>query len=186
MTFDDGCYNNYEYLFGTLKKENYKAVISIVGSYTTDSTESGSPPAAAYSYLRWSDINEMRESGYYEFCNHSFAMHELEGRRGILKKNDETQADYQHELITDIDGLQSMFDQNCGFKPNVFTYPYGFKTEEAEKIIKALGFEATLGVEEKPNHIVKGDSSCLFGLHRYNRSGMTDTESFMGNLLKDQ
>lgn len=183
LTFDDGCYNNYEYLIGLLKKEEFKATISAVGSYTTDASESGDTPSAAYSYLRWSDINEMRESGYYEFCNHSGAMHELEGRRGILPKDGESEADYRHALITDVDGLQNLFDKNCGFKPNVFTYPYGFTCDEAEKIISALGFEATLGVEEKPNYITKDDPDCLYRLNRYNRSGLTDTDTFMEKLL---
>lgn len=183
LTFDDGCYNNYEYLIGLLKKEDFKASISIVGSYTTDASESGDNPSAAYSYLRWCDINEMRESGYYEFCNHTTAMHELGERRGALPKEGESEADYRHALITDVDGLQSQFDKNCAFKPNTFTYPYGFTCDQAEELIEALGFEASLGVEEKPNYIVKGDPDCLFSLGRVNRSGLTDTASFMEKLL---
>lgn len=183
LTFDDGCYNNYEYLIGLLKKENFKATISAVGSYTIDASESGDQPSAAYSYLRWSDINEMRDSGYYEFCSHSCNMHELEGRRGILPKDSESDAEYRHVLLNDINDLQKLFDANCGFKPNTFTYPYGFTCKEAEDILASLGFEATLGVEEKPNYIIKGDPDCLFGLNRYNRSGLTDTDSFMERLL---
>ena len=185
LTFDDGCYNNYEYLFGLLKKENFKASLSVVGSYTIDASESGNEPSAAYSYLRWCDINEMRKSGYYEFCNHSYDMHSLDERRGVLKKDGENDAEYQHAMLKDIDGMQRLFEQNCGFKPNTFTYPYGFICPEAEEIVKSLGFEATLGVEEKPNYIVKGDSECLFGLHRYNRSGFCKTENFMKNMLDD-
>jgi peptidoglycan/xylan/chitin deacetylase (PgdA/CDA1 family) len=185
LTFDDGCYNNYEYLIGLLKKEDFKATISVVGSYTLDASESGDMPSAAYSYLRWCDINEMRESGYYEFCNHSYDMHSLDDRRGILRKDGENDAEYQHALLTDIEGLQKLFDQNCAFKPNCFTYPYGFISPEAENIVKGLGFEASMGVEEKANYIVKGDSECLFGLHRYNRSGFYKTDSFMKKLLKE-
>ena len=185
LTFDDGFYNNREYLFGLLKKEDYKAVISIVGAYTTDASESGERPSAVYSYLSWKDINEMRESGRYEFCDHSYSMHGLDERRGILKKAGETNEEYRHALIKDIDGLQILFEKNCGFRPNVFTYPYGFSSPEAEDTIKALGFEASLGVEEKPNYMVKNDSECLYGLGRYNRSGLTDTVSFMENMLSD-
>ncbi|MBQ8965279.1 polysaccharide deacetylase family protein [Ruminococcus sp.] len=183
LTFDDGFYNNYEYMIGLLKKEKVKAVISVVGSYTINASESGDVPSAAYSYLRWCDINEMRESGYYEFCNHSYDMHKLEDRKGVLKRSDESPDAYRHALITDIDGLQKLFETNCDFRPNVFTYPYGFNSEASEETLKALGFEATLGVEEKPNYIVKGCSECLYRLNRYNRSGLTDTESFMKVVL---
>ena len=87
--------------------------------------------------------------------------------------------------FTDTEDAKRLFDTNCGFKPNTFTYPYGFHSDTAEQVIRELGFEASLGVEEKPNYIVKGDSDCLFGLNRYNRSGLTDTESFMNNMLSD-
>lgn len=39
LTFDDGHYNNYGYLFPLLEKYDMKAVISIVGSYTDKFTE---------------------------------------------------------------------------------------------------------------------------------------------------
>lgn len=185
LTFDDGCYNNYEYLFGLLKKENFKATISVVGRFTQDASESGYPPTAAYSYLRWCDINEMRNSGYYEFCNHSYDMHGLEDRKGVLQKKNESDDQYRHALITDIDELQQLFDKNCDFKPNTFTYPYGFSSPIAAEIVKELGFEASLGVEEGINHIAKGDSECLYGLKRYNRSGLTNTEIFMKKLSND-
>ena len=183
LTFDDGMYNNYEYLIGLLRSEDFKATLSIVGSYTVDASESGERPSALYSYLRWYDIKEMRESGFYEFCDHSFDMHKLDGRKGILPKQNESEQEYRHALISDVDGMQKLFEQNCGFRPNVFTYPYGFTCAESKEIIKELGFEAAMGVEEKTNHIVKGDSSCLFDLNRYNRSGLTDTENFMKKML---
>ncbi len=185
LTFDDGFYNNREYLFGLLKREDIKAVISVVGEYTINASESGERPSAKYSYLSWNDINEMRESGRYEFCNHSSNMHCLDERRGILKRPDETEESYRHALISDIDGMQMLLEKYCSFRPNVFTYPYGFTCEEAEKTIRSLGFEATMGVEEKPNYITKGNSECLYRLNRYNRSGLTDTSSFMKNMLKD-
>ncbi|EXM37735.1 polysaccharide deacetylase [Ruminococcus albus SY3] len=185
LTFDDGFYNNREYLYGLLKKEDFKATISVVGDYTINASESGEKQSALYSYLSWKDIAEMRESGRYEFCDHSCSMHSLGERRGVLKKEGESDDEYRHALISDIDGLQKLFETNCGFRPNVFTYPYGFYCDEAEETVKALGFEATLGVEEKPNYIIKNDSECLYGLNRYNRSGLTDTISFMENMLKD-
>ena len=185
LTFDDGGYSNYEYLFGLLKDENYKVSLSVVGSFTADASESGDAPNAAYSYLRWCDINEMRESGYYEFCDHSYNMHSLTDRKGVLRLSGETDDEYRHALITDIDGMQKLCEENCGFRPNVFTYPYGFASKEAESMVKELGFEASLGVEEKINYIVKGDSECLYGLGRFNRSGLTDTDSFMKNMLSD-
>ena len=55
LTFDDGHYNNYGYLFPLLEKYDMKAVISIVGSYTDKFTETDEANLN-YSYLRWKDI----------------------------------------------------------------------------------------------------------------------------------
>ena len=51
--------------------------------------------------------------------------------------------------------------------------------EKIKEVVKNMGFEASLGVEEKINIIKKEDERCLFGLYRYNRSGIISTEEFM-------
>ena len=183
LTFDDGFYDNYEYLYPILKKENFKATVSVVGEFTTDASESADPPNAAYSYLRWKDISDMQQSGFYEFCNHTYSLHGLEERRGILSKEGESAEYYETEVTEDIISLQKQFEQNCGFEPNIFTFPYGFKDEKALDIVKSCGFEAAMDVEEKPNFINKDDPECLYHIHRYNRSGLTDTSAFMERLL---
>lgn len=183
LTFDDGFYNNYTYLYDLLKKEDFKASVSVVGDFTTNSSESGEPKDPAYSYLSWHDISDMYNSGIFEFCNHTNSMHELGERKGILPRDGESPEAYRYEVKNDISTLQELFRTNCGFMPDVFTYPYGFKDLSAEEAVRACGFEAIMDVEEKPNYIDRDDPQCLFSIHRYNRSGLTDTSSFMNRLL---
>ena len=65
LTFDDGHYNNYGYLFPLLEKYDMKAVISIVGSYTDKFTKTDESNLN-YSYLRWKDIKELINTGRIE------------------------------------------------------------------------------------------------------------------------
>lgn len=185
LTFDDGTYNNMTYLMPLLERYDFKASISVVGSYTVRDSESGEEPNPAYSYLRFDDINSMRESGSVEFCNHTYDMHSLGQRTGICRMEGENYEDYRSIFIKDVLGWQDLLNENCGFKPNVFTYPYGASGDSARRLVKNSGFEASMGVEEKPNYIIKDDPDCLFDLNRYNRSGLIDTEDFMKRALKE-
>lgn len=184
ISFDDGNYNNYTYLYPLLKKYDFKACISLVGEYTVAAGESGDKPNPAYSYLSWKNVSEMRESGLVEFCSHSYAMHKLTPRKGVCRKSGESYENFRSVFIKDIFNLQNLADENCGFKPNVFTYPYGFNDESSRRLVKNCGFEASMGVCEKPNYIIKGSPKCLYNLNRYNRPSGISTEKFMKKALQ--
>ena len=178
LTFDDGFYNNYYYVFPLLKKYNAKATISIVGSYSEFACEEANPQPA-YSYLDWDNINEMRKSGLVEFANHSYNLHSLDNRRGTVKDKGESYENYRHVLLTDIFKNQHLIEDFCGFTPNIFTYPYGLTCEAGERLIKNSGFNATLGTEEKMNYIKKDDNDSLYNMHRFNRPSYISTKDFM-------
>lgn len=184
ITFDDGCYNNYHYVFPLLKKYNFKGVFSVVGEYTFLASESADEPNPNYSYMRWQDINEMRKSNLAEFCSHSFNLHDYGERTGVCKKQWESYNDYRRIFLNDIFRLQNMLYENCSFKPNVFTYPFGANDESSRRLVKNCGFEASLGVGEKINIIEKNNADCLYNLNRYNRPAGITTEDFMNKALK--
>lgn len=180
LTFDDGTYNYKEYLLPLLKKYDFKATVSIVGSYTDIACEEAQP-SPAYSYLDWQDVTELRDSGLVEICNHSYDMHNLGERRGVMQLENETYEEYRKIFLRDTTKLQDLCDEHCDFQPNVYTYPFGINCESSRRLVKNMGFEASLGVEGKMNYVVKGDESCLFNLNRYNRSGVESTDQFMSS-----
>lgn len=174
LTFDDGHYNNYGYLYPLLEKYDVKAVISIVGSYTDKFSETDEANLN-YSYLRWKDINELISSGRVEFQNHTYNLHDnTHGRIGAKKKKGESDDEYKKILEEDINKLQNEFKENTGYVPTCFTYPFGGISNSSLDIIKELGFKASLSCEEGINKITKNPNS-LYLLKRYNRPSYVST-----------
>lgn len=174
LTFDDGHYNNYGYLYPLLEKYDMKVVISIVGSYTDKFSETDEANLN-YSYLRWKDINELISTGRIEFQNHTYNLHDnTHGRIGAKKKKGESDNEYKKILEEDINKLQNEFKENTGYVPTCFTYPFGSISNSSLDIIKELGFKASLSCEEGINKITKNPNS-LYLLKRYNRPSYVST-----------
>lgn len=182
ITLDDGYYNNLSYVVPLLHKYNMKAVISIVGKYSDDFTNSNIANAN-YGYLRWKDINELILDGCIEFQNHTYNLHSLKnGRKGCAKIYNESLENYTNLLSNDINKLQLEFKNNCNYIPNTFTYPFGEVSRESYKIIKSLGFKASLSCSSGINYITK-DPECLYLLKRNNRIGGISTKEFFNKIL---
>lgn len=177
LTFDDGHYNNYGYLFPLLEKYDMKAVISIVGSYTDKFTETDEANLN-YSYLRWKDIKELMDTGRIEFQNHTYSLHSNTGKRNGTKKiKGETDEHYKNVLEEDILKLQQKFEENTNYTPQCFTYPFGGISNSSLNIIKELGFKASLSCEQGINKLTKNPNS-LYLLKRYNRPSYISTYNF--------
>lgn len=177
LTFDDGHYNNYGYLFPLLEKYDMKAVISIVGSYTDKFTETDEANLN-YSYLRWKDIKELMDTGRIEFQNHTYNLHSNTGKRiGTKKIKGETDEHYKSILKDDILKLQQEFEENTNYTPKCFTYPFGGISNASLDIIKELGFKSSLSCEQGINKLTKNPNS-LYLLKRYNRPSYISTYNF--------
>lgn len=85
LTFDDGYYNNYYYALPLLEKYNCKAVISPIASVSEKFTET-KDISVTYGHITFDDMKEMSDSGYVEIQNHSYDMHSLKSRKGVLPK----------------------------------------------------------------------------------------------------
>lgn len=183
ITLDDGFYNNMSVLLPLLEKYDMTALVSIVGSYT-DNNAVKDPHEPRYSYLTWEDICILSDSGRMEFGNHTYNMHSLYGDRfGCARSEGETEEMYHNTLSNDIQQLQSEFLENIGYVPIVFAYPFGKFSRESLPVIRDSGFLMTLTCREQPNYITR-DPECLYGIGRYNRSGLYSTEEFMRLLFE--
>ncbi len=178
LTFDDGHYNNYFYAYPILKEYNFKANLNVIGCFTDYSTTSGDIDNPNYSYVTWSEIKTLHDSGLFEIGNHTYNMHKYKPRFGIKKIYNESDEDYEKALSDDVLKLENKLQQECGFTSNVFAYPFGEYSKESEKILRNIGFKAFLTCNEGINKVYKGNTAVLSHLKRINRTGLLSTEDF--------
>ncbi len=177
LTFDDGCYNNLTYILPLLEKYDAYAVISIVGSYSEKFSQSGEANSA-YSYLRWEDIKELKESGRVEFANHSYDMHSIgKDRIGSKILINEDEDEYIEKFSQDCMKTQKLLLDNCGVEPVIYTYPFGAYCEESHEYLDENGFIMTLSCTEGINTITR-NPECLYLLRRLNRHGNSGSYEF--------
>lgn len=178
LTFDDGYYNNYKYVYPLLKKYEMKAVMAIIGCYTDLFTRENSDNLV-YAHINWKQVNDMIQSGLVEIQNHSYSLHTTKkGRVGAQMKSGESKESYMKVLENDIGRFQNIIAEQTGVLPNTFVYPFGAISKESVEILKSLGFCATLSSYGGVNYI-KRDPDKLFGLKRNNRlRGISSYEFF--------
>ena len=178
ITFDDGMYNNLEYVLPILEKHDACAVFAVVGSYTDEYSESN-VTNTNYSYLRWCDIAGLLETGRVEFASHSYDLHNISAKRyGTAKNKSESSLDFISLFHEDTQKMQSAFSANCIFTPYAYAYPLGNFSKESERVLKKMGFLASFSCIEGINVITQDDPDCLYLLKRYNRDGRLSTEKF--------
>lgn len=185
ITLDDGFYNNLSEVLPLLEKYDMRAVVSVVGSYT-DKDAPLDPHIPVYSYLTWDDLNELISSGRVEIGSHTYDMHGLgSGRRGCSMAEGESEEDYRRALNSDLSRLQNEMYAHTGCVPFVFAYPFGAVSRESLPVIRENGFLMTLTCREKANTITR-DPQCLFGIGRFNRSGMYTTAEYMQMIFEEE
>lgn len=183
LTFDDGYYNNYKYVYPLLKKYGAKAVISPIAKLSEDYTAVGEENAN-YGHLLENNIKEMNESGFVEFQNHSYNMHSLTPRKGIGKKYGESDENYRSAITSDISKAQDYLKNVTGKAPTAFVYPFGEENSTSLAILKEQGFLATLNCTEKLNYISKSPES-LYELGRFRRDNSETTAQLMERISKN-
>ena len=122
ITFDDGYYSNYEYIYPILKKYNVKASIFVV-------TDNIGKELDGIKYLNWDNCLEMQESGLVEIFSHS-KNHIFYDKVPVRKLRDDVKDSYRE--IEKYLGKQKL---------KVFAYPYGAYTKETVKVLKNIGID---------------------------------------------
>ncbi len=181
ITFDDGFESVYHYAFPLCEKYGLKFTLAVLG-HESEFYSGRDEHNISYSYVTWDEIRRLNESGMVEIANHTFNMHETEGRRGINKKKEETEKAYNAAVSSDILKLQQMLEENSGVTPETFVYPYGFTCEESVALVKNLEFSVSFSCWEGMNYLSDSPER-LYCMRRYNRPHGISSEKFFGKLL---
>ena len=122
ITFDDGYYSNYEYIYPILKQYNVKASIFV----TTDKV---GKEINGLKYLGWNECLEMQNSGLVEIFSH--------GKRHIFYDKFPVR-----EIRDDVIESYKIIETNLGKKElKAFAYPYGAYTKETVWVLKSNGID---------------------------------------------
>lgn len=168
LTVDDGYLSAKEYIAPLLQKYQMRAVLSVIGTYSDQYTQTPDDNVA-YAHLTWEDIAGLSESGVFEIENHTYDMHKnAGGRRGSMIKKGETAAQYGKALEDDLMKTQQKIEAATGKLPICYTYPYGFISKESHEPVKQMGFQVALTCNEGVSCITR-DPESLFLLKRINR-----------------
>jgi len=180
LTFDDGNFSDYEYLYPALKAYDMKAVLAIIGSAADKCTEMyDAEPKGRYPNLTWAQIKELHASGYFEIQSHGYDMH---GRAGSGEKKGESLQNYHARFYDDLKKLQGLCDTHLGHVPTTFVYPLGIIGKESRVVLEKLGMAASLSCQEGINILRQGDGDALFKMHRYNRPSGTTIGSLLDKM----
>lgn len=183
ITFDDGYYNNYTYIYPILQKYQIKAVISPI-AIETEKFSLSPDPNPAYSTITWDNIKEMCDSGYVEVQNHSYNMHRIsKDSRGCAALPGESRQKYMDRLCNDLAKAHNLIVANTGYTPQCMVYPFGMVSRGATEAVQKLGYKMSLSCTEGISYITN-DKNCLFMLKRNNRPYGISSEDFFGKIPK--
>lgn len=158
VTFDDGYTSNYTYAYPVLKKLNMKATIFIVGWSVglVDYMPERRLAIAFRPHFSWAQAKEMYESGLVDIQHHTYDLHQEKttplgkGRKvsiGVSKYLKESQDSYEKRFTEDVLKNKALIESQLGNKVEYFAYPYGIYNGTTEKILKKLGFKATVTIK---------------------------------------
>lgn len=170
LSFDDGYYTTYKYVYPLLKEYNMKIVLAIIGK-STDDFSKVNDTNVEHAHLTWDHLSEMAESGLVEVQNHSYNLHKIAGGRyGSGQIKNESLSQYSTIITEDINTLQDKITSIINTTPNTYAYPYGKYNDNTDTILKECGFRATLSVTYGVNLISRDNPDKLFGLKRICRA----------------
>ncbi len=153
VTFDDGYRSNYEYAYPILKETGTKAVIAVIVSMVRDESNPES------NFMNWEELKELQQSGIVEIGSHTYAMHNQnyagvlapDGINGIMRKKDETRAEYNERIGNDLKTSKELIEQNTGIETmNYFAYPFGVFDEWMQPLLRK--YDVNVSVLTWPGH----------------------------------
>lgn len=138
ITFDDGYYDNYLYMYPLLKKYDLKAEINVITSWITEERKNN--------WLTWDECREMSESGLVEIGSHSCLLHNPTnggsyirgGVNGVGRNVGESNTDYAARITDDLQKSKDIIKERVGIEPIAFAYPYGENNSFIDKYISDL------------------------------------------------
>lgn len=161
ITFDDGYRDNYTVAYPILRKYGFPATIFV----TTDSI--GTTDKSGLPRLSESEIVEMARSGLVDVQPHSMTHPKLgELAEGAVRA----------EVAGSKARIESLLGKTCAH----FAYPYGSRSDVAERVVRECGFQSATTVGEG----TVGPDTDALRLPRVSIDSSTSMAQFRGKLTR--
>ena len=172
ITFDDGYLSNMTYGLPILEKYGMKGTIFVIGCSAGKDTYKDTG-AAMRPHFSMEQAREMVDTGVISIGSHGFNLHEVTGRdpepirKGILRREDETEAEYADFLREDCRQENELLAPVLGHDADIFAYPYGLHDTLSEILLHEAGIRVTVTTWPGENTLVKGLPQSLLSMNRY-------------------
>lgn len=143
ITFDDGFFGIYKYVFPTLVQFNIPATVFV----TIDLIEQKISPPGYYLFpenryiykpLSWSNIQEMNRSGLVSFGGHTVSHPNLT----MLSKN---------EVLDECKRCKVVLEDRIGQRVTAFAYPFGVLNQYIKEAVVQCGYSLARTTQYGPN-----------------------------------
>lgn len=172
ITFDDGYLSNMTYGLPVLEKYGMKATIFVIGCSVGKDTYKDTG-VAMRPHFSLEQAKEMMDTGLIAIGSHGWNLHEVEGRdpdpirKGILRREDETEEAYIAFLREDIRRQNELLSPILGGDVSVLAFPFGLHDTLSDMLLDEAGIYATVTTRQGGNTIVKGIPQSLLSMNRY-------------------
>lgn len=183
ITFDDGYESFVTYAQPVLNELDMYAVVSVIGAVSQTYTDTPDH-TIRYSHLSWDGVGSLSHDPHVEIGNHTYNLHSLDhGRRGCRINPGEDSNAYKAMFTEDLSKTQELIAKSAGSAAKTFAYPFGLRCDEAEEVLREMGFQVVLTCAEHVNTITDQSTDWLYSLGRFNRPSGQNSEQFFRRIL---
>lgn len=173
ITMDDGYTSNLTLAAPILEDLGMCATVFVIGINEGETTYIHSGEPLMPSRFSYEEAAPWVKKGVLDLQSHSYDLHQLASygysdRDGMRPLAGESLADYQRVLSEDMAQFRRRREGRVATDLVALAYPFGYWTEEADVILQEEGIPVTFTIDPHCNLLIRGDTSSLRLLGRYN------------------
>lgn len=149
ITFDDGYKNNYKLLLPLLKRYQMKANIFLIVSKIVEKRK-----ASTGNTLTWTELSEMRDSGFFEFGSHTYDSHCNLPQKIRLSGGS---ASCWRGLYKDLKKARKVLKKRLGISVNTLAWPHGRNSSNLRKLARMTGHKLVFNTQFGTNEPGRSD-----------------------------
>lgn len=184
ITMDDGYGSNLDDAAPILEELGMCATVFVIGINEGEEYYPHSGEPMWQERFAFEKAAPWVEKGVIDPQSHTYDMHQLasygySGRDGVRRLEGESDEDYRNAILGDAEAFRQRREGRVATELLALAYPFGYYTQEADELMKEAGYQVTFTIDERPNWLSVGDSSCLRMMGRLNVTDWISPESLV-------